>query len=197
MDCSNGTRLVSRRRSASLGAVVVLALAGCGGVGTTKLTRSVTTAPRSSSASGAARLIAKADAICRQVNHELAAGPQRLEGPQIAVTALHNAALERRAVAELSRLTPPGALARDWRQIIAYRQSLAEALAKLGHYAKANDVQRMLALSTSKKQAHQKLSKLASRAGFKDCSRVGTPRSAAPPLLAPFPTRPAPSATKL
>jgi len=179
----------------ALVAAAMLAAAGCGGSSTaapsgSAASRTEPTESRTSNDSAArSRLIAKADAICRRLNRELAAAPSRLEARQIASSAPRNAALERRALAELGRLRPPASLARDWRQIIAYRRTLAEELAELGRYAKAGDVPAMKALGASKKRVHQKLSELATRDGFKDCSRVGAERSGAQALPLPLPAR--------
>lgn len=122
-------------------------------------------------------MIAKADAICRRVNSQLAAAPPGVAASQIARSAPRNAALELRAVTDLNKLTPPPALAGDWQQMIAYRQTLADDLLKLAHYAQSNDARSMQALALSKKRVHQKLSKLATRDGFKDCSQLSAARS--------------------
>jgi hypothetical protein len=118
-------------------------------------------------------LIAQADPICRRLNVELAAA-SRASHVAIATSALRHAALERAAVAELSKLTPPASLANDWRQIIKYRRTLAEELVKLGGYAKANDTQKVKALAVSKTRVHKKLFEIAKRDGFEHCSRVSS-----------------------
>jgi hypothetical protein len=164
----------------------MLAAAGCGGSSTPKPTGTAangaatntpvphTHVPGDPSAS---RVIAKADAICRRVNSELTAAPPGFAISQIARSAPRNAALEERAIAELSRIRPPAVLARDWRSIIGYRRILAQELLKLVRYAKANDARAIQTLAASKKRVHQKLSALATRDGFKDCSHLNAARS--------------------
>jgi hypothetical protein len=180
-------------------AAALLATTGCGGSGGARPTGSTRrpagsatsrTVPAQSHSSSdpaaASALIAKADAICRRANHELAASPPHLEASQIARSAPRNAALETRAVAELAKLTPPASLALDFRQIIAYRRTLAGELIKLARSAKANDARGMQALAASKKQVHRKLSELATRNGFKDCSEASAAPSGAQSPLSPL-----------
>jgi len=128
---------------------------------------------RSSQSPVDARLIASADVICRRVNKELS-GASRPQPSEIARTAPRNAAIELRGVGELSKLTPPASLAGDWTQILAYRRTLAQELVALGHAATAGDAAGMRALGASKKRVRQKLTQLAARDGFKDCTSVGT-----------------------
>lgn len=121
-----------------------------------------------------ARLIARADAICRQLNTEIIATKlANLSAREIARGVPRNAALEQRALTELSKLRPPASIARSWRQVIAYRTTLMEELVKLGRDAKANDAAGIQTLTASKKRVHGELSTTARRAGFKDCSQVG------------------------
>jgi hypothetical protein len=163
----------------ALAILVTLVSPGCGG--SSKTEPSGSSRPPSKSAA-VARLIAQADPICRRLNVELAAA-SRASHVAIATSALRHAALERAAVAELSKLTPPASLANDWRQIIKYRRTLAEELVKLGGYAKANDTQKVKALAVSKTRVHKKLLEIAKRDGFEHCSRVssGTSGGQAPP----------------
>lgn len=175
--------LAGLRWAAAVIVTSMLAVAGCGGSSSPKPTGTAanegptqTRAPGHSS--GSPSVIVKADAICRRLNNELTAAPPRgVEASQIARSAPHNAALEQRAIVELTRITPPTALAGDWRQMIAYRQTLADDLLKLARYAKANDAVSMQALAVSKKRAHQKLSELATRDGFNDCAHLSAART--------------------
>ena len=119
-------------------------------------------------------MIAGADAICGRLNAKFAAGKATsLRVREIARLAPSRAALERTTATELSKLTPPASIASDWRQIIAYRKTLAEELVKLGQDAKLNDAAGIRALAASKKRVHGQLLSTATRDGFKDCSRVG------------------------
>jgi hypothetical protein len=156
---------------AALTVAAVLASAGCAGS-----SKSESTGSGSSSASAAiARLIATADAICQRLDARLAsATPVHLDSRTIARSAPQNAALERAAVTELAKLGPPASLAEDWKQIIAYRRTLADELAALGRFAKANDTRAIKALAVTKKRVHEKLFVLAAHDGFRVCSQVGT-----------------------
>jgi hypothetical protein len=175
-----------RRRSSQVkngilvvAAAVSLLATGCGGSEHPPASGSAARAPgrsrstHSEERAATSRLIASADAICRRFNKELT-GASRPQASKVARTAPRNAALEQRAVAELSKLTPPASLARDWKQIIAYRRTLAEELVTLARDAKADNVQGMQALAASKKRVHDELTKLAAHDGFTDCSSVGT-----------------------
>jgi len=182
-------------RLTAAAAVIALVLAGCGSSGragapaATAIRSTPTKSGASNESAGPSRLIARADAVCRQVNRQLIAAPASLDASQIARDAPRNAALERRAVAQLRKLTPPASLARDWRQILAYRQTLAGQLVELAKYVKALDVRHVQALAASKKQTHRKLAGLAIRDGFKDCANVGAERHESPRLLTPLPAR--------
>jgi hypothetical protein len=156
----------------ALAILAALMAAGCGG-GSSKTEPSGSSRPPGESVT-VARLIAQADPICRRLNVELAAAARARSSVALATSALRNAALERTAVAELSKLTPPAALAQDWRQILEYRRTLAEELVKLGGYAKANDTQAIKALAVSKKRVHKQLFEIARRDGFAHCSRVSS-----------------------
>jgi hypothetical protein len=128
--------------------------------------------PASSLSSSA--FIARADAICRRLNAEIAkAKSKNTSLSEIARVAPSNAALEQAAVGELAGLTPPASIAREWRQIVAYRRTLAAELLTLGKDAKAKDSAGVQALAESKKSVHKKLSALGTKAGFKDCPQVG------------------------
>lgn len=146
-----------------------LAAGGCGGGSSDA--RSAGPLPDGSPRS---QLIARADAICRRLNAQIKANKQSsLRLNEIARFAPRNAALEATALKELSKLTPPASIARDWHQVIAYRRTLMEELVKLGRYAKANNARAIHKLAASKKRVHQKLLATATRNGFKDCPQIG------------------------
>lgn len=176
------------QRGALLALVVVAVSAGgCGG-GSHTASSTVpanATASTASTASNAAasrppgsdpglrQFIAEADPICRRLDSELAAAePKSLALAEVARLAPRRAALELAAVTGLGRLAVPAAIARDWRQIVAYRRTLADELLELGQKAKANDAAAIDGLAASKKRVHERLLATASRDGFKYCSRV-------------------------
>lgn len=159
--------------------VIGLFLVGCSGSGKAAAGRSAVggTASGKTGLSGQshadARLISSADEICRRFNSRLIS-TARSESSNIAREAPRNAAIELQAVGALSKLSPPASLARDWAQILAYRRKLAQELVALARAAKAGDAAGIRALGASKKRVRQKLTQLAARDGFKDCTSVGT-----------------------
>jgi len=173
------------QRGALLALVVVAVSAGgCGG-GSHTASSTVPANATASTASNAAasrppgsdpglrQFIAEADPICRRLDSELAAAePKSLALAEVARLAPRRAALELAAVTGLGRLAVPAAIARDWRQIVAYRRTLADELLELGQKAKANDAAAIDGLAASKKRVHERLLATASRDGFKYCSRV-------------------------
>jgi hypothetical protein len=171
----------ARRRSgplALLGAVLVLS--GCGGASSrTAGSRSTSTAagaPAVGTSTSAVRTgpLARAETICARLNRAIAtAVPVKLDPKKIAAAAPAHAALERKAVEELSRLHAPPGLAVDWRKIIVYRRTLARELSTLVHLAETGNVAGIRALAASKRRVHRQLSAIAARDGFKACARVG------------------------
>lgn len=131
-------------------------------------------APAAGPPAANAKLIAEAEPICAALNTALAtAAPVGLDARKIAAGAPAHVLLERRAVEELSRLRAPAAMAGDWRQIIAYRRTLASELAQLARVAKAGDSASIGALAVSKRKVRLQLLGLATRDGFTACTRVG------------------------
>jgi hypothetical protein len=117
-------------------------------------------------------LIARGDAICQRLNAEFSAAPP-VRGPQdIARISPQRAAMERTVAAELSRLTPPSSITRDWQQIIAYRRMLAEDTIKLGEYAKANNIEGMRLVFYSSVSLQERLLATGKHDGFTNCSRL-------------------------
>jgi hypothetical protein len=113
--CNSGPRLRAKRAFLASLLVAVLGAAGCGG-----------------SSTAAPPLISQADAICKRLNVQLVPNASaRLSAAKLARSSLRNAALERGALAQLRQLTPPASLAADWKQGIAYRQTLVSELVGL------------------------------------------------------------------
>jgi hypothetical protein len=144
--------------------VAAVLLAGCG---------AASSGPQGQSPAQA-ELIAKADAICRRLNVEIATTkPKHLGVHEIARLSPVRANLEQATVKDLSKLTPPASIADNWRQLIGYRRRLAEELAKLGRSAKAHDVAAIKALTSSKLRVHRQLLIVGRHSGFKACALVG------------------------
>ena len=118
--------------------------------------------------------VARADAICQRLNTEIAKVKAKSTSlSEIERLAPGHAALELSAATELATLSPPAVLAGQWRQLVAYRRTLAQELQLLATVAKAKDLARVKALAVSKLSVHKKLFAVGNQAGFKYCSQVG------------------------
>jgi hypothetical protein len=178
------TCLASLATIAALAAVSLL-LAACGssssgsvasGASSSKSTTPAKSAPAHSTKSPAAeqKLIARADAICRKLNFEIATTPARSGSrKELLHVVPKNEASEREALAELSELTPTAKIASSWRQMLAVRRAAVTELTALIRAAKDNDRQASNALIVSKKRLHAKLKEVAKRAGLMDCASLG------------------------
>jgi hypothetical protein len=120
------------------------------------------------------QLIAKADSICKRVNDQLKSSNNTIKSKNdIARIVPRIAAFEQTALAELSKLVPPAAMANDWKTIIAGAQTLADNTAKLGEYAKANNIKAAKGLIAKSENVQHQMLATAKRDGFKDCSETG------------------------
>jgi hypothetical protein len=173
--------------------MLTLAASGCGGKsdasstatsGNTDTTRS-TGRTRSNSTSGTTstqtaaatlpqkQFIARADAICREANVQLARTKVKSkQSKAIAAVIKGNQAIEEKALSELGKLKPSDQIAAVWQKMLGYRRSLAS---QLGVYATAVGfgVKSFSSLAASKKALHAKLLQVGRKAGFKDCSKIG------------------------
>jgi hypothetical protein len=118
-----------------------------------------------------AELTAKADAICKTVTAKLA-GTKVKTQQDIGRVAPELAFFEESALAQLSKLVPPAALAEDWKKFVAGAQTLAENTSKLGEYAKANKLKQARGLIVSSQQVQQGMMTIAKRDGLKSCEQV-------------------------
>ncbi|HEY5194245.1 MAG TPA: hypothetical protein VIJ39_10295 [Solirubrobacteraceae bacterium] len=176
---------------------VALAIAGCGGsgktgstdtsstnAGSTGVTTATTTTGASSSPStvhlgsgpplAASQLVAKADSICARLNTELAAAKDVVQNQEDVVrVAAQRGALEQRAIAELSKLTPPSSIAKDYEQIVTARQALLEQTKKLGEEAAAGNVSAEAPVSAATTSVVREMGEAAQRSGFGACGTLG------------------------
>lgn len=138
----------------------------------TKSPSTTTASPPSQHSAATAPFVASADAICKRFNARLGASkPTGTDARGLASNALVHARLEQETVTQLNKLTPPSPLAGDWRQIVAYKQTLAAELVELSRARGTNDTAGIKSLAASKRRNHLKLFELASRDGFKECSQ--------------------------
>jgi hypothetical protein len=155
------------RLHAALATAVLAALllaAGCGSQGPS---------PR-------AKLIARADPICKGLNARRAAADTQVGAvnsvsalPKVARVAPGLAAYERSAIAELRTLAAPSSLSDSWQKILAGTELLAAHTAKLGVEAQAHDLKGVEALIHSDQQKERELITIATTAGFAHCGRNG------------------------
>lgn len=129
-------------------AATALAISSCGG--STKSSSDTASNPQSTPTVSVpantapltrAKLIAQADTICGRIYTRLNHRRQAVTQQAIAGVALELAAYERGSVTELEKLVPPASLANDWKQIVAGVHVLAADAAKIGEYAKANQLE--------------------------------------------------------
>jgi hypothetical protein len=134
-----------------------LVVAGCGGSEAKPLTR--------------AELTAKANAICKTVAGKFATKDINNK-QEIARVVPELAAFEQTALTELSKLIPPANLANDWKQFVAGAGTLAENTAKLGEYARANNLKAAGGLIASSEAVQRQMRATAKRDGIAECERV-------------------------
>jgi len=149
-------------------ATAIESLLGCGGqtTGSVPVRTSIAGVPeaevvntgRPGKPLSRASLITTADRICKRLDFELASSKPRSGAlSEIARLAPARAALELKAVAQLNRLVPPTPLAGAWRQIIAYRRTLATQLAELARAAKRGDTAGVGRIGLAKQHLHEAL----------------------------------------
>jgi hypothetical protein len=166
---------------------VTLAAGGCGGskggsstassttvsgAGTSASSQVSSTATGSGKPLSAAQLVAKADAICAQLNTELDRDHIRRQ-QDIARIVPHRVAAEQAALTALSILTPPASMAHDYRQMLATRRTLIEDTTKLGQAAAADGTNADTSLYASSTALVRQMATTAQRDGFKSCGKLG------------------------
>jgi hypothetical protein len=118
-----------------------------------------------------AELVSKANTICKNVTAKFATKSAN-SVRDIARIAPELASFEQKALTELSKLIPPVALESDWKQFIAGAETLAENTAKLGEYAKANNLKAARGVITSSETAQHEMRAIAKRNGLTKCEQV-------------------------
>lgn len=134
----------------------VLAASGCGS-SSKPLTR--------------AELTAKANEICKTVAAKVSSKSVSNQ-QQIGRVAEELASFEQTALTSLSKLVPPAELESDWKQFVAGAQTLAENTAKLGEYARANNLKAAKGLILSSEATQKQMMAIAKRDGLSACEQV-------------------------
>lgn len=127
---------------------------------------SAPTAPTSKAA-----MLATANALCARRSKEIAAIPDGGDSLQaIGSAASRRAAIERRALDELSALTPPDGIARDYGKLIADDALALQRTLRLSAAAKANDAEAVRSAKAASETGQLRLLVIAARTGLRGCS---------------------------
>ena len=118
-----------------------------------------------------AELTAKANAICKTVTAKISSRSIKSQ-QDIARVAGELAGFEQTALTNLSKLVPPAELEDDWKKFVAGAQTLAENTAKLGEYAKMNDLKAAKGLIVSSEATQKEMVTIAKRDGLHACEQV-------------------------
>lgn len=151
-----GVCMGPRKLAAAMLAATTVAIAGCGG-SEKPLTH--------------AELVSKANTICKTVTTKFATKSAK-SVQDIARIAPELAALEQKALSELSKLVPPANLESDWKQFVAGAELLAENTSKLGEYAKADNLKAAGRLIGSTETTQHQMQAIAKRNGLTECEQV-------------------------
>lgn len=165
--------------------VATLAIAGCGGGGGTSGTASsagvATDSVTNATTTGAvaaptplsrARLTAAANAICKRLHAQLGrlVAGKTPRPPQ--ETYSRAAAYEGAALGKLRQLTPPAAIAADWKQILAAMSTLAADSAKYAEDASAKNLGAASGLANSYGSIKRPAVATATRDGLGECAQA-------------------------
>jgi hypothetical protein len=118
----------------------------------------------------------QADAICARRNRELkATTPPGASLREILGATSQRAAIEKKALSELIRLTPPSKLAGEWRTIVLATAAALRRTVTLERYAGASDSASVVRQKALLNKPQLSLLAAAVRAGIKQCSVVAGP----------------------
>jgi hypothetical protein len=165
-------------------AVLVVTVTGCGGgsnrAGSTTKTASsaATTAPSTNARQSAAGStpVVRAEAICARRNRELSAiarpGASLVE---IVGSATRRAAIPRRSLSELERISPPTSIAADWKTILAATERALQATEKLAHSSGPTDLASLRNQIALIGKPQIRLLLTATKVGLRHCAVVAAP----------------------
>jgi hypothetical protein len=154
----------------------VLALFGAGGCGSShsagRLSGVTAGKVGNSTTDG---FVASAEKVCGKLNARLQASEPPLGGTpaEIASNAAAHVRYERASLNELQGLKVPANTATQWREILRYRRMLIAELRTVEHAWTVNDQHTIKVLAISKQRLHDEMYRVAHRAGFSACARVG------------------------
>jgi hypothetical protein len=145
--------------------VLAIVAAGCG----------------SSSNTGAAKLIAQADPICKQVSLKRTAANTAVSKAgastsktlrALARVAPPVAVDEHQAIVRLRALKAPSALSSDWQKLLSGMEQLANDATAIGSDAKAGEYKDITSLTASGRKVREQITAIATRDGFTYCGRT-------------------------
>jgi hypothetical protein len=147
-------RATARRVGALLACGGVL-LAGCGG----------------GSGSSSRDFVAKANAICKQVNDKIKALGQPTSVAQIEQIGPAAVAAERAGLHQLSTLVPPSEASADWQKIVAGLTHLSANASAALAAIKTNDSAAVAKLAADDNKVRTQVTALATKRGVKECAQ--------------------------
>jgi hypothetical protein len=161
--------------------VFALAAGGCGGAGEvthadSSATSSAKPAATVSQPAASAGQLARAAAICTRRNRELVAATRPGASlNEILATAPRRAAIERKALTELERISPPAKIAQEWKTILAATEGSLNTTEDLAKDVPSNDLASLRRQIASVNKPQLRLLLTATRAGIKQCASVAEP----------------------
>jgi hypothetical protein len=154
-------------RLAPFALVLALVAAGCGSSG-------------SSSSTGAAKLVAAADPICKQVSVARAAANTAVTSAGTSTSKTLQALArfappvavdEHQAIVRLRTINAPAALSSDWQKLLSGMEQLANDTTAIGNDAKAGKYAVITTITTSARKLRDQLTEIATHDGFAYCGR--------------------------
>jgi hypothetical protein len=158
----------------TLAFVGALALAGCGGGSSSTASNGATSTAARSRGSGGQPTVTTADAICARRNRELAAVTDTgADQPTQASAARKRATVERRALGELEKLTPPAGIAARYRDLVEVDRAELQRIVELGDRVQGGNTASARLAVPGANGGNLRLLVLAARTGLRDCSTIG------------------------
>ncbi len=131
---------------------------------------------QAASSTGGADAAARADAICARRNRELTATtPAGASLSAILATTSRRAAIERIALSELIKITPPTSIAASWRKIVLGTAAALRRSVTLARYAKRTDRAGVARQKTLLSKPQLSLLIAATKARIEQCASVAGP----------------------
>jgi len=140
------------RTSHAAAALLVLALAGCGGDALTKQ-----------------QLVAKGDAICARINTQIAKEPDPKNAKDLQRLANRTVELSNPAIEDMEALEPPSELESDFGKFVASLKRQRDLTKKIAAAAGEDDTAEVQRIGVDAQKAQDEYRRLTGRIGFKEC----------------------------